>query len=117
MPNPSRDAAARPRPEIEADVSNNALQSTTASSKEQDRPRKTSSVSVNNITVGKYLPRQLYKWESPLLIVGFFVLGLAFSITHCVFYATLGGTVVPDSARQENNLRYGPEGVGLSRQC
>ncbi|KAK0643772.1 hypothetical protein B0T16DRAFT_188695 [Cercophora newfieldiana] len=71
------------------------------------RSRQTSTVSINTITVRRYLPRRLHKWESPLLIVGFFILGLVCSISHCVFYASLENTIVPNSAQQENNLRVG----------
>jgi hypothetical protein len=50
-------------------------------------------------------PRQYRKWESPVLMVLFFVLGLGISMAHCGFYASLEGTIVPSPAQQENNLR------------
>ncbi|KAK3343627.1 hypothetical protein B0T25DRAFT_614805 [Lasiosphaeria hispida] len=37
----------------------------------------------------------------------FFIMGLAFSVSHCVFYASLNGTIVRSTAKQEENLRVG----------
>jgi hypothetical protein len=42
----------------------------------------------------------------PLLMFGLFVLGLAFSIAHCIIYNQLNGKIVGDSASQQQNLRY-----------
>ena len=50
-------------------------------------------------------PRQYSKWESPVLMGLFFVLGLGISMAHCGFYASLEGTIVGSPAQQENNLR------------
>ncbi|KAK0737326.1 hypothetical protein B0T21DRAFT_364903 [Apiosordaria backusii] len=52
-------------------------------------------------------PRKFHKWESPLLMISFFVLGLVFSISHCVLYASLDGAIVGSAAHQESNLRIG----------
>ena len=49
--------------------------------------------------------RRYHKWKSPLLMSTFFVLGLGISIAHCVFYASLNGTIVGSSRQQERNLR------------
>ncbi len=50
-------------------------------------------------------PRKYHKWESPVLMVLFFVLGLGISMAHCGFYASLEGAIVGSPAQQENNLR------------
>lgn len=50
-------------------------------------------------------PRDIHKWQSVLLNVAFFLSGLACSLAHCIFYATLDETIVGSPAEQENNLR------------
>jgi len=72
------------------------------------RSRLASSASIKSASKlhENWIPRRLRKWESPLLIVGFFIGGLIFSIAHCVFYTTLDGTIVGNPGDQENNLRW-----------
>jgi hypothetical protein len=53
----------------------------------------------------RWKPRQYRKWESPVLMVLFFVLGLGLSLAHCLFYSSLDGDIVGSPAQQENNLR------------
>ncbi|KAI9767275.1 MAG: hypothetical protein M1839_004541 [Geoglossum umbratile] len=52
-------------------------------------------------------PRRISKWKSPLLLLIFFIIGLAMSIAHCVFYPKLSGIVVGNSSNQERNIRFG----------
>jgi len=72
------------------------------------RSRLASSASIKSASKlhENWIPRRLRKWESPLLIVGFFIGGLVFSIVHCVFYTTLDGTIVGNPGDQETNLRW-----------
>ncbi|KAK4110187.1 hypothetical protein N656DRAFT_782248 [Canariomyces notabilis] len=60
-------------------------------------------------------PREYHKWESPFLTVAFFIVGLAFSMAHCGFYASLDGTIVGNPADQENNLIVGTALAFLSQ--
>jgi hypothetical protein len=50
--------------------------------------------------------RRVHRWRSPLCMVVFFLLGLAVSIAHCVFYPKLLGKLVGDSSQQEEKIRY-----------
>ncbi|KAK4098471.1 hypothetical protein N658DRAFT_431977 [Parathielavia hyrcaniae] len=59
--------------------------------------------------------RQFRNWESPLLIVLFFVLGLGLSLGHSAFYASLDGTEVGSPEQQENNLRLGTAAAFLAQ--
>lgn len=72
------------------------------------RSRLASSASIKSASKlhENWIPRRLRKWESPLLIIGFFLGGLVFSIVHCVFYTTLDGTIVGNPGDQETNLRW-----------
>jgi hypothetical protein len=49
--------------------------------------------------------RQIPRWKSPLLMVLFFIIGLAMSLGHCVFYPKLSGKLVGGSSDQEENIR------------
>jgi hypothetical protein len=44
-------------------------------------------------------------WKSPLLMVGFLIIGLAMSIGHIVYNVLLDGTLVGDQSSQETNFR------------
>lgn len=49
--------------------------------------------------------RQIPPWKSPLLMILFFIIGLAMSLGHCIFYPKLSGKIVGDSSDQEGNIR------------
>lgn len=49
--------------------------------------------------------RHIHRWKSPLLMVVFFVIGLAMSLAHCIFYPSLSGRVVGNSDAQEEKIR------------
>lgn len=59
------------------------------------------------LTQRLFKKRHVHKWKSPLLMVGFFTLGLAFSLAHCIFYPKLKDNVVGNSDSQEEKLRFG----------
>jgi len=46
-------------------------------------------------------------WKSPILMLAFWLVGVACSFAHCIFYASLGGTIVGAPWQQETNLRLG----------
>ena len=50
-------------------------------------------------------PRQYHKWKSPLLMLVFYICGLAMSIGHCTFYARLNNSIVGGPHQQGTNLR------------
>lgn len=50
-------------------------------------------------------PRQIRQWKSPILMLIFYIIGLAMSIGHCIFYPLLDGVIVGDSSDQERNIR------------
>jgi hypothetical protein len=60
----------------------------------------------SRIPVELWKPRKIRKWKSPLLMLGFFIGGLSFSVAHCAFYPSLNGKVVGDPRMQEENIRY-----------
>jgi hypothetical protein len=45
------------------------------------------------------------RWKAPLWMSVFFLLGVGLSITHCLFYYGLNGTVVGSAYNQESTLR------------
>lgn len=49
--------------------------------------------------------RRIPRWKSPLLMVVFFIIGLAMSLAHCIFYPKLSGRLVGNSSSQEQNIR------------
>lgn len=49
--------------------------------------------------------RQIHRWKSPLLMVVFFLIGLAMSLAHCIFYPSLQGKVVGNPDAQEEKIR------------
>jgi hypothetical protein len=49
--------------------------------------------------------RQIPRWKSPLLMILFFIIGLAMSLGHCIFYPKLSGKLVGGSSDQEENIR------------
>jgi hypothetical protein len=53
----------------------------------------------------RWKPRRYRKWQSPVLMVLFFVIGLSLSLAHCLFYSSLDAEIVGSPAQQENNLR------------
>ncbi|KAF2002416.1 hypothetical protein P154DRAFT_488382 [Amniculicola lignicola CBS 123094] len=54
----------------------------------------------------KWPKRHIHRWKSPMLMILFFIIGLAMSLAHCIFYPKLSGKVVGDSSSQEEKLRY-----------
>lgn len=50
-------------------------------------------------------PRRIRYWKSPLVMLIFYAVGVALSISHCVFYPKLNGTIVFDTYSQERNIR------------
>jgi len=46
------------------------------------------------------------RWKSPILLTVFFLIGLALSLAHCLFYYKLDAKIVGSASQQENNLRY-----------
>jgi hypothetical protein len=54
----------------------------------------------------RWTKRRIHKWKSPLLMSIFFILGVAVSLAHCVFYPKLSGKIVGDSSQQEEKIRY-----------
>ena len=55
-----------------------------------------------------YLPywRTFWRYKIPILTTGYFLIGLTFSIAHCVVYATLNGWIVGGPSDQEMKIRY-----------
>ncbi|KAF2729936.1 hypothetical protein EJ04DRAFT_501369 [Polyplosphaeria fusca] len=51
--------------------------------------------------------RNIPRWKSPLLMILFFIIGLAMSLAHCIYYPKLHGVIVGDSSSQEEKLRFG----------
>jgi hypothetical protein len=49
--------------------------------------------------------RRIHRWKSPLMMVVFFLVGLALSLAHCIFYPSLHGKIVGNSDAQEEKLR------------
>jgi hypothetical protein len=49
--------------------------------------------------------RRIHTWKSPLLMVVFFLVGLAMSVAHCVFYPKLKGQIVGKADQQEEKIR------------
>ncbi|OCK93566.1 uncharacterized protein K441DRAFT_564791 [Cenococcum geophilum 1.58] len=54
-----------------------------------------------------FTKRHIHRWKSPLLMSSFFVIGLAMSLAHCIFYPALKKKIVGDSSSQEEKLRFG----------
>jgi hypothetical protein len=50
-------------------------------------------------------------------MLGFFALGLAFSLAHCIFYPKLKGNIVGNSDSQEEKLRFGTAFAFLTQIC
>lgn len=53
-----------------------------------------------------FTKRHIHRWKSPLLMLSFFVIGLAMSIAHCIFYPALKTKIVGGSSSQEEKLRW-----------
>ncbi|KAK7192632.1 hypothetical protein PSPO01_01340 [Paraphaeosphaeria sporulosa] len=51
--------------------------------------------------------RRIHRWKSPIMMVVFFLVGLAMSLAHCIFYPSLKGKVVGNSDAQEEKIRFG----------
>ncbi|KAJ4301769.1 hypothetical protein N0V90_003863 [Kalmusia sp. IMI 367209] len=49
--------------------------------------------------------RRIHRWKSPVLMVAFFLIGLAMSLAHCIFYPSLNGKIVGDPDIQEEKIR------------
>ncbi|OAG08539.1 uncharacterized protein CC84DRAFT_1257383 [Paraphaeosphaeria sporulosa] len=49
--------------------------------------------------------RRIHRWKSPIMMVVFFLVGLAMSLAHCIFYPSLKGKVVGNSDAQEEKIR------------
>jgi thiol:disulfide interchange protein len=49
--------------------------------------------------------RRIHRWKSPLMMVVFFLVGLAMSLAHCIFYPSLQGKIVGNSDAQEEKIR------------
>lgn len=52
-----------------------------------------------------FTKRYIHRWKSPLLMLGFFIIGVAMSLAHCIFYPKLKGRIVGNSDSQEEKLR------------
>ena len=49
--------------------------------------------------------RRIHTWKTPLLMVLFFLAGLAMSMAHCIFYPKLKDQVVGKADQQEEKIR------------
>jgi len=49
--------------------------------------------------------RRIHTWKTPLLMVLFFLVGLAMSMAHCVFYPKHKDQVVGKADQQEEKIR------------
>lgn len=49
--------------------------------------------------------RHIHRWKSPLLMVTFFLVGLAMSLAHCIFYSSMRDKIVGNSDAQEEKIR------------
>lgn len=51
------------------------------------------------------MKRHIHRWKSPLLMVVFFLIGLAMSLAHCIFYPSLRDQLVGNPDAQEEKIR------------
>jgi hypothetical protein len=49
--------------------------------------------------------RRIHTWKAPLLMVVFFLLGLAMSVAHCILYPKLRGQIEGKADQQEEKIR------------
>jgi hypothetical protein len=54
---------------------------------------------------GWWKARRVRQWKSPLVMIVFFIIGMAMSVGHCIFYPRLDGVIVGSSNNQEKNIR------------
>ncbi|KAF2471142.1 uncharacterized protein BDR25DRAFT_223485 [Lindgomyces ingoldianus] len=66
----------------------------------------------------EWIKRRIHRWKSPLLMVVFYIIGLAMSLAHCIFYPKLKGVIVGNPDSQEGKIRQVPRAFAfLSQIC